>query len=142
MVQKITTLMTWIREPAELLEDEPPNNAEAEELEENDDNNSKSTHKMMIIRQKNAEIDEIEENEGNDVEDNNKDANPVGVNDDNNENDGMEGYKDFLFDYEVAQTTQTTRLGSITRAPEHLNFVQDHIFTQGHKETSCSLVTA
>jgi hypothetical protein len=47
-----------------------------------------------------------------------------------------------LFDYEVAQTTQKTHSERTTKPPERLNFVQNHIFTQGHKETSYSLMTA
>jgi hypothetical protein len=39
-------------------------------------------------------------------------------------------------------TTQTTHSGPTTKPPERLNFVQNHIFTQGHKETSYSLMTA
>lgn len=73
---------------------------------------------------------------------NDEDANPVGVNNDDNENDNMEEYDENLFDYEVAQTTQKTRSGRVTRAPDRLNFIQHHIFTSGHKETQYSLVTA
>jgi hypothetical protein len=80
--------------------------------------------------------------EQNEEENNNEDANPIGGNDDNNENDDDEEYDEELFDYEVAQTTQKTRSGRITKPPERLNFVQNHIFTQGHKETSYSLMTA
>jgi hypothetical protein len=118
------------------------NNAEAEEPEENDDNNVETDPQNDENQPENAEIDEIEENEEYEKENNNKDVNPVGVNDNINENDDMEEYDENLFDYEVAQTSQKTRSGRITKAPDRLNFIQNHIFTQGHKETSYSLVTA
>jgi hypothetical protein len=91
------------------------------------------------IEAKNDEIDEIEENEG---ENNDEDANPVGLNNNDKENDDMKEYDENLFDYEVAQTTQKTRSVRITIAPDRLNFIQNHIFTQGHKERLYSLVTA
>jgi hypothetical protein len=111
-------------------------NTEAEEMEENDQN--------MIENDLQPDGDEAEiaENEENEEENEDGDANPVGVNDNNSENDDGDKYNETLYDYELAQTTQKTRSGCTAKAPECLNFVQSHIFTQGHKETSYSLVTA
>lgn len=120
-------------------------NEVADLIEENIQQNNINEANNENIQQNNIneennenEVDEYNNDNNNDYDDTNPSENENEIEIETENNDELnieEEYDEELYNYDIIQSTQTTRSGRATKAPERLGFLQHHIFTQGHKET-------
>ena len=88
--------------------------------------------RMIIINHENEDDEYIIPNEEEeDDTDEDEDINPDAEIE--NELNIDEMYNEHLYDYVIAQASQTTRSGRASKASERLDYLWHHIFTQGHK---------